>query len=141
MIPKVKLQMSTNVSPCVLCFCPVLLSVVGNGMILLVFYWCRSKMVGLEVLSVSLALVDFLCCIVFYPLSIYSSFHHIWLGGSTSCTYYGFGCNFFALCSKLTVTAISLVRYLKICRSSVSSKVAGGWTCVAHKKMFTYLSK
>lgn len=76
-------------------------------------------MVGSELLCVNLAVVDFLCCICFYPLSIVSSFHHAWLGENITCVYYGLGCFIFGLCSMFTITAISIIRYLKTCYSLV----------------------
>ncbi|XP_035000091.1 opsin 8, group member c [Hippoglossus stenolepis] len=95
----------------------VLLSVLGNGLVLVICYRRRKKMVGSELLCVNLAVVDFLCCICFYPLSVMSSFHHAWLGGNVTCVYYGFGCFIFGLCSMFTITAISITRYLKTCYS------------------------
>ncbi|GLD63844.1 opsin-5-like protein [Lates japonicus] len=62
-----------------------LLSVLGNGLVLVICYRRRKKMVGSELLCVNLAVVDFLCCICFYPLSILSSFHHVWLGENITC--------------------------------------------------------
>uniref|UniRef100_A0A3P8X0G7 Opsin 8, group member c n=1 Tax=Cynoglossus semilaevis TaxID=244447 RepID=A0A3P8X0G7_CYNSE len=78
---------------------------------------CLKKMVGSELLCVNLAVVDFLCCICFYPLSIMSSFNHAWLGENVTCVYYGFGCYVFGLCGMFTVAAISVMRYVKICNT------------------------
>lgn len=87
----------------------------GNGLVLVVCYRRRKKMVGSELLCVNLAVVDFFSCICFYPLSIASSFHHAWLGENVTCVYYGLGCFIFGLCSMFTITAISITRYLKTC--------------------------
>lgn len=110
---------------------PVLLSVLGNGLVLVICYHRRRKLVGSELLCVNLAAVDFLCCVCFYPLSILSSFHHAWVGESATCVYYGFGCFVFGLCSMFTITAISVLRYLKTCYSLVYGEVAHGWKVVA----------
>ncbi|XP_064864548.1 opsin 8, group member c [Oncorhynchus nerka] len=91
----------------------VLLSVLGNGLVLVISYRRRKKMVGSELLCVNLAVVDFLCCICFYPLSILSSFNHAWLGHHVTCVYYGLGCYIFGLCGMFTIAAISVIRYLK----------------------------
>ncbi|XP_071225304.1 opsin 8, group member c [Salvelinus alpinus] len=91
----------------------VLLSVLGNGLVLVISYRRRKKMVGSELLCVNLAVVDFLCCICFYPLSILSSFNHAWLGHHVTCVYYGLGCYIFGLCGMFTIAAISVTRYLK----------------------------
>ncbi|XP_070782532.1 opsin 8, group member c [Enoplosus armatus] len=99
----------------------VLLSVLGNGLVLVIYYRRRKKMLGSELLCVNLAVVDFLCCICFYPLSILSSFHHAWLGENITCIYYGLGCYIFGLCGMFTIAAISIVRYLKTCYSLVYS--------------------
>ncbi|XP_075303498.1 LOW QUALITY PROTEIN: opsin-5 [Anarrhichthys ocellatus] len=97
----------------------VVLSVLGNGLVLVICYRRRRKMVGSELLCVNLAVVDFLSCICFYPLSIMSSFHHMWLGENITCVYYGHGCYTFGLCAMFTVAAISIIRYLKTCYSLV----------------------
>ncbi|XP_076613029.1 opsin 8, group member c [Chaetodon auriga] len=99
--------------------CVVLLSVLGNGLVLVICYRRRKKMAGSELLCVNLAVVDFLCCICFYPLSILSSFHHAWLGEDITCVYYGLGCYIFGLCGMFTIAAISITRYLKTCYSLV----------------------
>ncbi|KAM4600363.1 opsin 8, group member c [Polymixia lowei] len=95
----------------------VVLSLMGNGLVLVISYRRRKKMVGPELLCVNLAVVDFLCCICFYPLSILSSFNHAWLGHRVTCVYYGLGCYIFGLCSMFTIAAISVTRYLKTCYS------------------------
>ncbi|XP_030578311.1 opsin 8, group member c [Archocentrus centrarchus] len=95
--------------------CIALLSVLGNGLVLVICYLRRKKMVGSELLCVNLAVVDFLCCICFYPLSILSSFRHAWLGENITCIYYGLGCYIFGLCGMFTIAAISIIRYLKTC--------------------------
>uniref|UniRef100_UPI0037E8D233 opsin 8, group member c n=1 Tax=Semicossyphus pulcher TaxID=241346 RepID=UPI0037E8D233 len=97
----------------------VLLSVLGNGLVLVICYRRRKKMVGSELLCVNLAVVDFLCCICFYPLSILSSFRHAWLGENVTCIYYGLGCFIFGLCGMFTIMAISIIRYLKTCYSLI----------------------
>lgn len=114
-----KVETKTIFSFCLHSCCLVLLSVLGNGLVLVICYRRRRKMVGSELLCVNLAVVDFLCCICFYPLSIMSSFHHAWLGENTTCVYYGLGCFIFGLCSMFTITAISIIRYLKTCYSLV----------------------
>ncbi|KAJ8355591.1 hypothetical protein SKAU_G00183850 [Synaphobranchus kaupii] len=122
----------------------VLLSLLGNGLVLAIWHRRRNKMSGSELLCVNLAMVDFLSCILFYPLSILSSFSHTWLGCQLTCTYYGLGCFTFGLCGMFTITAISVTRYLKTCHhlayaslegASVrvvcwgSWLVAGAWSC------------
>uniref|UniRef100_A0A8K9Y459 Opsin 8, group member c n=1 Tax=Oncorhynchus mykiss TaxID=8022 RepID=A0A8K9Y459_ONCMY len=90
----------------------LLLSVLGNGLVLVISYRRRKKMVGSELLCVNLAVVDFLCCICFYPLSILSSFNHAWLGHHVTCVYYGLGCYIFGLCGMFTIAAISVILWL-----------------------------
>lgn len=97
----------------------VFLSVLGNGLVLVICYRRRKKMVGSELLCVNLAVVDFFCCVFFYPLSIVSSFNHMWLGDNVTCVYYGLGCYIFGLCGMFTIAAISVIRYLKTCYSLV----------------------
>ncbi|XP_073672418.1 opsin 8, group member c [Paramisgurnus dabryanus] len=93
----------------------VIVSVLGNGVVLVISYRRRKKIRGSELLCVNLAAVDFLCCICLYPLSIISSFNHAWLGRHVSCVYYGLGCFIFGLCGMFTIAGISLIRYIKAC--------------------------
>ncbi|XP_057679258.1 opsin 8, group member c isoform X1 [Corythoichthys intestinalis] len=115
-----KLSFSADICVGLAILSVVFLSVMGNGIVLVICYRRRNKMVGSELLCVNLAVVDFLCCICFYPLSIISSFHHAWLGENVTCIYYGLGCYIFGLCGMFTIAAISIIRYLKICYSLVS---------------------
>ncbi|KAM9354960.1 opsin 8, group member c [Pholidichthys leucotaenia] len=108
-----------------------LLSVLGNGLVLVICYLRRKKMVGSELLCVNLAVVDFLCCVCFYPLAILSSFRHAWLGENATCVYYGLGCFTFGLCGMFTITAISIIRYLKTCYSlAYAASLKGANICL-----------
>lgn len=116
-------------------FCPVLLSVAGNGMVLLT-YCCKGEIGNLEVPCINLALADIFCCIFVYPLSIASYLRHAWLWDSAFCTYYGFGRHVFSLCSMLTIAAISAIRYLRICHCSVYGEISNEWIWVAHRDLW-----
>ncbi|KAJ8275346.1 hypothetical protein COCON_G00099710 [Conger conger] len=126
----------------------VLLSLLGNGLVLAVSYRRRRKMTGSELLCVNLAVVDFLSCVLFYPLSILSSFSHTWRGCQLTCTYYGLGCFTFGLCGMFTIAAISVTRYLKTCYhlahvslegSSVRLVCGGSWLVAASWSCFPLL--
>uniref|UniRef100_A0A8C5H6U8 Opsin 8, group member c n=1 Tax=Gouania willdenowi TaxID=441366 RepID=A0A8C5H6U8_GOUWI len=109
----------------------MLLSIMGNGLVLVICYHRRKKMVDSELLCVNLAVVDFFCCICFYPLSILSSFHHAWLGEEITCVYYGFGCFIFGLCGMFTIATVSIVRYLKTCYTVWIKDTNIGLVCVS----------
>ncbi|XP_073788227.1 opsin 8, group member c isoform X1 [Danio rerio] len=109
----------------------VILSVLGNGVVLVISYRRRKKIAGSELLCVNLAVVDFLCCICFYPLSILSSFSHVWLGRHITCVYYGLGCYIFGLCGMFTIAAISVIRYIKTCYAIWLEGVNIRLVCVA----------
>ncbi|XP_056301305.1 opsin 8, group member c [Danio aesculapii] len=109
----------------------VILSVLGNGVVLVISYRRRKKIAGSELLCVNLAVVDFLCCICFYPLSILSSFSHVWLGRHITCVYYGLGCYIFGLCGMFTIAAISVIRYIKTCYAIWLEGVNIRMVCVA----------
>ncbi|KAJ8271017.1 hypothetical protein GJAV_G00121830 [Gymnothorax javanicus] len=126
----------------------VLLSLSGNGLVLAISYRRRKKLAGSELLCVNLAVVDFLSCVLFYPLSIMSSFNHSWLGCHVTCTYYGLGCFTFGLCGMFTVAAISVTRYLKTCYhlayvslegASVRLVCCGSWVVAAVWSSFPLL--
>ncbi|XP_010876722.2 opsin 8, group member c isoform X3 [Esox lucius] len=97
----------------------MLLSIIGNGLVLVISYRRRKRIEGLELLSVNLAAVDFLSCVCMYPLSILSSFNHAWMGNHITCTYYGLGCYVFGLCGMFTIASISVIRYIRTCYSLV----------------------
>lgn len=49
------------------------------------------------------------------PFFVVSSFYHRWLFGWTGCRFYGWTGFFFGCGSLITMTVVSLDRYLKIC--------------------------
>ncbi|XP_033847238.1 opsin 8, group member c [Periophthalmus magnuspinnatus] len=127
-----KLSPSADICVGLAILCMVLLSMLGNGLVLLICYRRRRILVGSELLCVNLAVVDFFCCVFFYPLSIFSSFTHMWLGQKLTCVYYGLGCYIFGLCGMFTITAISVIRYLKTCYSLLYVWLEGmrvRWVC------------
>uniref|UniRef100_A0A672HSM4 Opsin-5-like n=1 Tax=Salarias fasciatus TaxID=181472 RepID=A0A672HSM4_SALFA len=65
-----------------------------------------------ELLTVNLAITDIGMALSMYPLSIASAFNHAWIGGDTSCLYYGLMGMIFSITSITTLAVMGLARYL-----------------------------
>lgn len=65
-----------------------------------------------ELLTVNLAITDMGMALSMYPLSIASAFNHAWIGGDTSCLYYGLMGMIFSVTSIMTLAVMGMVRYL-----------------------------
>ncbi|CAJ1062497.1 opsin 9 [Xyrichtys novacula] len=92
-----------------------LTSVLGNGMVLLVYCRKRKKLRPSELLTVNLALCDFGFSFFGAPFFIISSLCHAWVFGETGCLWYGIQGFVFGIGSLLTTCLISVDRCLKIC--------------------------
>ncbi|KAF7690339.1 opsin-5-like isoform X1 [Silurus meridionalis] len=88
-----------------------ILSIVGNLLVLLLAYKRSSQMKPPELLSVNLAVTDLGAAVSMYPLSIASSWNHYWIGGDTTCIYYGWMGFFFGVASIATLTVMAVVRF------------------------------
>ncbi|XP_034553238.1 opsin 9 [Notolabrus celidotus] len=92
-----------------------LTSVLGNGMVLLVYIRKRKKLRPPELLTVNLAICDFGFSLFGAPFFIISSLCHAWVFGESGCLWYGIQGFVFGIGSMLTTCLISVDRCLKIC--------------------------
>ncbi|XP_018538269.1 opsin 9 [Lates calcarifer] len=92
-----------------------LTSVLGNGMVLLVYRRKKKKLKPPELMTINLALCDFGFSLLGAPFFITSSLCHAWVFGETGCLWYGIQGFVFGIGSLLTTCLISLDRCLKIC--------------------------
>ncbi|XP_076132861.1 opsin 7, group member c [Alosa pseudoharengus] len=115
-------------------FC--VLSLLGNGVLLLVAYRKRSSLKPAEFFIINLSVSDLGMTLTLFPLAIPSSFSHRWLFGDVVCQGYAFCGVFFGLCSLTNLTALSSVCCLKVCFPHYGNKfssahalllVAGVW--------------
>uniref|UniRef100_UPI0037E8FEE5 opsin 9 n=1 Tax=Semicossyphus pulcher TaxID=241346 RepID=UPI0037E8FEE5 len=90
-------------------------SVLGNGMVLLVYSRKRKKLRPPELLTINLAVCDFGFSLLGAPFFIISSLCHAWVFGETGCLCYGIQGFVFGIGSLLTTCLISVERCLKIC--------------------------
>ncbi|XP_029281727.1 opsin 8, group member a [Cottoperca gobio] len=89
-----------------------ILSLFGNAAVL-VSAACRPALLKApELLTVNLAVTDIGMALSMYPLSIASAFNHAWIGGDTSCLYYGLMGMIFSITSIMTLAVMGMVRYL-----------------------------
>ncbi|XP_071764577.2 opsin 9 [Centroberyx gerrardi] len=90
-------------------------SVLGNGMVLLVYCRKRKKLRPPELMTINLAVCDLGFSLLGAPFPIISSLCHAWVFGETGCLWYGMQGFVFGIASLLTTCLISLDRCLKIC--------------------------
>ncbi|KAB0358552.1 hypothetical protein FD754_002708 [Muntiacus muntjak] len=92
-----------------------ILSTFGNGYVLYMSSRRKKKLRPAEIMTVNLAICDLGISVVGKPFTIISCFCHRWVFGWIGCRWYGWAGFFFGCGSLITMTAVSLDRYLKIC--------------------------
>uniref|UniRef100_A0A3Q3LEM4 Opsin-5 n=1 Tax=Mastacembelus armatus TaxID=205130 RepID=A0A3Q3LEM4_9TELE len=92
-----------------------ILSAVGNGYVIYMSIKRKAKLKPPELMTVNLAIFDFGISVTGKPFFVVSSFSHRWLFGWKGCRFYGWAGFFFGCGSLITMTLVSLDRYLKIC--------------------------
>ncbi|XP_060907360.1 opsin-5 [Labrus mixtus] len=98
-----------------------ILSATGNGYVIYMTVKRKTKLKPPELMTVNLAIFDFGISVTGKPFFIVSSFSHRWLFGWEGCRFYGWAGFFFGCGSLITMTVVSLDRYLKICHLSYGS--------------------
>ncbi|KAK0145938.1 Opsin-5 [Merluccius polli] len=91
------------------------LSLVGNGVLLLVAYRKRLSLKPAEFFIINLSISDLGMTLSLFPLAIPSAFSHRWLFGDVTCQVYALCGVLFGLCSLTNLTALSFVCCLKVC--------------------------
>ncbi|KAM8953262.1 opsin-5 [Pelodytes ibericus] len=91
------------------------LSTVGNGYVIYMACNRKKKLRPAEIMTINLAVCDLGISVTGKPFSIVSFFSHRWVFGMTMCRCYGWIGFFFGCGSLITLTVVSLDRYLKIC--------------------------
>ncbi|XP_037607028.1 opsin 8, group member a [Sebastes umbrosus] len=89
-----------------------ILSIFGNTAVLVNAARRAALLKAPELLTVNLAVTDIGMALSMYPLSIASAFNHAWIGGDTSCLYYGLMGMIFSVTSIMTLAVLGMVRYL-----------------------------
>ncbi|KAJ4929348.1 hypothetical protein JOQ06_004957 [Pogonophryne albipinna] len=88
------------------------LSVFGNGVVLVRAAGRFALLKSPELLTVNLALTDIGMALSMYPLSIYSCFNHAWIGGDGSCLYYGLMGMIFSITSIMNLAVMGMIRFM-----------------------------
>ncbi|XP_053317269.1 opsin-5 [Spea bombifrons] len=91
------------------------LSTLGNGYVLYMAFKKKKKLRPAEIMTINLAVCDLGISVSGKPFCIVSFFSHRWVFGWTLCRCYGWIGFFFGTGSLITLTVVSLDRYLKIC--------------------------
>uniref|UniRef100_A0A8C2JN89 Opsin 9 n=1 Tax=Cyprinus carpio TaxID=7962 RepID=A0A8C2JN89_CYPCA len=110
-----QLSSSADLSIAILLIITGVVSVVGNGLVLLVYGQRRKKLRAHELMTINLAVCDFGYSLLGAPCIIISSLSHAWIFGETGCMWYGFQGFVFGIGSLITTCLISLDRCFKIC--------------------------
>ena len=92
----------------------VFISSVGNGLTLFVIIRSRALHDVTGIFLANLAVADLLQSILGMPLIATSAFHNKWIFGDILCTLSGITNSLFCIASMLTLSAISLDRWLAI---------------------------
>ncbi|MEE6476976.1 hypothetical protein FKM82_011309 [Ascaphus truei] len=92
-----------------------ILSTLGNSYVIVLSFKRKKKLRPAEIMTVNLAICDLGISVIGKPFSIVSSFNHRWVFGWSGCHWYGWAGFFFGCGSLITMTVVSLDRYLKIC--------------------------
>uniref|UniRef100_A0A8C4I0L7 Opsin 8, group member a n=1 Tax=Dicentrarchus labrax TaxID=13489 RepID=A0A8C4I0L7_DICLA len=119
-------------------FLTAILSILGNVAVLVSAAHRFALLKAPELLTVNLALTDIGMALTMYPLSIASAFNHAWIGGDTTCLYYGLMGMIFSITSIVTLAVMGMVRYLvtgsppktgsiKFQRRTISIAISGIW--------------
>nr|XP_020652398.1 opsin-5-like isoform X1 [Pogona vitticeps] len=95
-----------------------IMSTLGNGYVIYMSTQRKKKLRPAEIMTVNLAVCDLGISVVGKPFSIIAFFSHRWIFGWSGCRWYGWAGFFFGIGSLITMTAVSLDRYLKICHLS-----------------------
>lgn len=94
-------------SACILILGPLL-----NGLMCLVFLKNRSMLSKPEhILLLSMAVSDFLCCVVAIPTTMISSFQGKWMFGDTGCVTHAFAVTWFGIVSISHLAALAFYKY------------------------------
>ncbi|XP_070705969.1 opsin 8, group member a [Pempheris klunzingeri] len=125
------------------------LSILGNAAVLVSAAHRLTLLKAPELLTLNLAVTDIGMALSMYPLSIASAFNHAWIGGDTSCLYYGLMGMIFSITSIMTLAVMGMVRYLvtgsppkkgiKFQRRTISILISGIWLYASLWALFPLL--
>ncbi|XP_030640872.1 opsin 7, group member d [Chanos chanos] len=117
-------------------FC--VLSLMGNGILLLVAYRKRSSLKPAEFFVINLSISDLGMTVSLFPLAIPSAFSHKWLFGELVCLGYAVCGVLFGLCSLTNLTALSSVCCLKVCFPNYGNKFSSFHACIMVAAVWCY---
>ncbi|XP_010888958.4 opsin-5 [Esox lucius] len=109
-------------------FC--VLSLLGNGILLLVAFCHRSFLKPAEFFIINLSISDLGMTLSLFPLAIPSAFAHKWLFDEITCRVYAMCGVLFGLCSLTSLTALSSVCCLKVSLPNYGNRFSPSHACV-----------
>ncbi|XP_071081092.1 rhodopsin, G0-coupled-like [Haliotis cracherodii] len=104
-----------------------LASYIGNGLIL--FLFMKNKL--FRQAHINFFIVNIVVCnigesLMGFPFGVASHFSYRWTFGDIGCRFYGFICFVCCLASMCTYVAISVYRYISICRPTLLGRLLNG---------------
>ncbi|KAK3089570.1 hypothetical protein FSP39_004694 [Pinctada imbricata] len=90
-----------------------------NALVIWVFITRKTLHTHMNIFVVHLAITDILMVFFSYPLVIFAAFHRFWLFGQVLCILEGFSVAFLGYSSIFILCAISVDRYIVICRQDL----------------------
>ncbi|CDQ69164.1 opsin-5 [Oncorhynchus mykiss] len=119
-------------------FC--VLSLLGNGILMLVAYRKRLSLKPAEFFIINLSISDLGMTLSLFPLAIPSAFAHKWLFDEITCQFYAMCGVLFGLCSLTNLTALSSICCLKVSFPNYGNKFSSSHACVLVVAVWCYAS-
>ncbi|XP_047502995.1 opsin-5-like [Penaeus chinensis] len=94
------------------------LSILGNGSSVVMFWRRLRYLTPAEMLLLNMAVIHLFLAVASYPAAMAASFSHRWLFGDLGCAMYGFTCYFVGIATITSLLALAVVRYMKTCMHS-----------------------
>ncbi|KAL7887421.1 hypothetical protein AOLI_G00051420 [Acnodon oligacanthus] len=129
---------STDLIVAIILIITGVVSVTGNGVVLLTHGRKRKKLRAHELMTINLAVCDFGYSVLGAPCVVISSLSHGWILGDMGCLWYGFQGFVFGVGSLFTTCLISLDRCFKICSLRYGQWIERGHISLSLALMWAY---
>ncbi|XP_066538385.1 opsin 9 [Hoplias malabaricus] len=133
-----QLSHSTDLLVAIILIITGVVSVTGNGVVLLTHGRKRKKLRAHELMTINLAVCDFGYSLLGAPCIVISSLSHEWVLGDVGCLWYGFQGFLFGVGSLFTSCLISLDRCFKICSLRYGQWIERGHVSLSLALMWAY---
>ncbi|XP_077996030.1 opsin-5-like [Glandiceps talaboti] len=126
-----KLSPEADIGIAITVIASTILSVAGNGLVLLVYYKKRRTVNSFDLLTINMAVSDITYALFGHWIQIDSALNHEWRHGVPSCQAYGFLSASLNYVSIVTLSFIAITRYVKVCSNTLDKWVNKSNTVIA----------